>query len=81
MVYIDSAEGCVSSSRFLLFMCRVWSTESFTMPSYLSLCSGSRVFSLMSPPSRKPITASDSFLDSVRMIEVGQLGSEMRWKV
>lgn len=75
------AVGCPKTSQFLLFKVVILSTESLTMPSYLNLCSGSRVLIFIMDPSLRPTTNSDSFFPSIRVIDLGKLGRVILWKV
>jgi hypothetical protein len=76
-----SAVGWARMSQFLFFTWIILSMELLAMPSYFSRCSSSRVFIFIIAPSFSPTTNYDSFLLSLSIIEVGKLGSFIRWNV
>jgi len=65
------AVGWAKISQFFDFTNKILSTELFTIPSYLILCSDSIVFIFIMAPSFRPTTTSDYFLPSVSIIDLG----------
>lgn len=69
--YMVRAVGWAKISQFFDFTNKILSTELFTIPSYLILCSVSIAFIFIMAPSFIPTMTSDYFLPSVNIIDLG----------